>query len=80
MRPQLVANPAHDPEFVRTVRDVAAQERSWRVFEAKLRTRYPEATVRHSELSGDAGERWYVYRDGHYVGDSVRTVGSADED
>jgi hypothetical protein len=67
--PRLIINPADDGDFVAAVRDLVSGHRGWRSFEADLRTRYPEATVRASELSGQAGERWYVYRDGRWAGD-----------
>jgi hypothetical protein len=69
MNPALIVNPADDPDFVAAVRNLMSGQPGWKTFEARLRTRYPEATVRASELSGQAGERWYVYRDGHWAGD-----------
>lgn len=80
MRMQVIANPSSDGEFVRTVRELARRESSPRVFEANLRTRYPRATVRHGELSGRDGERWYVYRDGRWAGNGADPVGIAAED
>ena len=77
MPAQIVVNPANDAQFVRTVRELAGREHSRHAFEAKLRTRYPSAAVRHSELSGEAGERWYVYRDGRWAGDGMASSESA---
>lgn len=74
MHAQVIANPSSDADFVRTVRELARHERSARVFEANLRARYPRATVRHGELSGRDGERWYVYRDGRWAGDGADPV------
>jgi hypothetical protein len=74
MTPRLILNPADDADFVAAVRNLVAGHPGWRSLEAHLRTRYPEATVRTSELSGQAGERWYVYRDGHWAGDGSGIV------
>jgi hypothetical protein len=35
--------------------------------EAALRLTYPNARVRRRELSGEAVEIWYVYREGHWI-------------
>lgn len=37
--------------------------------EQRLREWAPDAMVRSSELSGEAGATWYVYRDGRYQAD-----------
>lgn len=69
-RRRLVCNPADDREFVSTATPLAQGERSLRTFEANLRTRYPEATVHDGTLSADHADRWYVYREGRWAGDS----------
>lgn len=71
MHVQVIPNPADDRQFVRTVRELARRELSHRLFEANLRVHYPRAIVRHSELSGRDGERWYVYRDGRWSADGT---------
>ncbi len=77
-RPELIANPADDEAFVETVRRLARGERDLGTFERRLRREYPNARVRHSVISGSDGARWYVYRDGAWVGDSTRRVGTAE--
>ncbi len=75
--PVVIANPADDAAFVETVRRLSRGERNDRAFERRLRARYPAARVRRGVLSGDESERWYVYRDGLWAGDSTRRVGGA---
>lgn len=77
-RPEVIANPADDGAFVETVRRLARGERDLGTFERRLRGHYPRARVRHSVISGSDGERWYVYRDGAWVGDSTRRVAIAE--
>jgi hypothetical protein len=68
-RPLIVANPPSDQEFRRMIdRFLLTSSSEPGDLEATLRTRYPEATVRRRELTGESVEVWYVYRDGHWIG------------
>ncbi len=77
-RAEVIANPAADEVFVGTVRRLAHGESDPETFERRLRRHYPNARVRQSVISGSDGERWYVYRDGAWIGDSTRAVGAAE--
>ncbi|HEX8939773.1 MAG TPA: hypothetical protein VF763_06380 [Candidatus Limnocylindrales bacterium] len=66
--PTLILNPPSDAEFARWAKRLALQKgMSPADLQALLRYRYPAAVVRRRELSGETGEVWYVYRDGHWV-------------
>jgi hypothetical protein len=62
----LVVNPTGDLVFRDHARRLAASSRDPLVLQARLRQHYPLAIVRRRELSGEAVEVWYVYRDGRW--------------
>jgi hypothetical protein len=66
--PTLVLNPDDDEEFAASAwRLVAEGATTAPELEAALRRTYPKALVRRRELSGEAVEIWYVYREGHWI-------------
>jgi hypothetical protein len=60
-------NPAADREFARIALAAALGAGTPDNLEALLRGAYPRVRVHVSEVSGSPG-RWYVYREGHWVG------------
>jgi hypothetical protein len=60
-------NPRDDVRFVALVDRLATGVRRPEDLEARLRATYPGVVVRARELSGEAVEVWYVYRDGSWV-------------
>ena len=67
VRPLLVVNPRSDIRFVQRVAELTADS-SWDLLglQAGLRSEFPDAVVRRRELSSEANEMWYVYRDGRW--------------
>jgi hypothetical protein len=65
--PQLLCFPSTDIGFATVVARAldASADRSIRGLEERLRARYPGVRIRRRDLSGEATETWYVYRDGH---------------
>ena len=60
-------NPRDDVEFVALVDELAASAARPQDLQRALRRTHPTALVRARELSGDAVEVWYVYRDGSWT-------------
>jgi hypothetical protein len=69
--PQLITNPGRDDAFrraaIRAVRSWTTVER----LEAELGARYPRVRVHERLLSAEPFVVWYVYRDGHWEGQSA---------
>jgi hypothetical protein len=65
-RPNLIVNPNGDAVFASHVRRLAADTDDPGALERALRERYPRVVVRRRELSGEAFEMWYVYREGQW--------------
>jgi hypothetical protein len=66
--PTLIVNPRRNEEFVLFVHDeFRAGAGSAAAFEARLRARYPLASVRERRLAGEAQATWYVYREGKWI-------------
>jgi hypothetical protein len=65
--PTLVINPGDDRQFRADVRAaLAAGADTPHALATRLRDRYPRVVVRRRELSDEAHEVWYVYRDGSW--------------
>ena len=62
---RLVVNPTTDMNFARLAHELAEASGSPEDLERQLRDRYVEARVVRGVT--DIVERWYVYRDGHWV-------------
>jgi hypothetical protein len=62
---RLVANPETDVDFQRLADELVTEVDAPEQLEKLLRKRYPRARV----VTGvtDILDRWYVYRDGHWV-------------
>jgi hypothetical protein len=60
-------NPREDVDFVALVDRLTPGADEPTDLEAGLRDVYPRAVVRSRDLSGEAVEVWYVYRDGTWV-------------
>jgi len=62
---RLVANPQSDVEFQRLAERLASEVDAPEQLEGLLRERYPRVRV----VTGvtDIVDRWYVYRDGHWI-------------
>ena len=68
-RPNLFVNPLSDQEFAQSTADlVTGGTARPEDLADQLRGEYPDVVARKREISGEA-ESWYVYRDGHWVGD-----------
>ena len=68
MPPRLMLNPRDDEPFVATATHlVATGADTPQRLQEELRKRYPAAVVRRRDLVGEAGDVWYVYRDGRWV-------------
>jgi hypothetical protein len=66
--PTLVLNPDDDEQFAAAALGLVMQgARTASRLQAALRRTYPAALVRRRELSGEAIEVWYVYREGHWI-------------
>lgn len=66
--PTLVLNPDDDEEFAASAWGLVAEgAMTAPQLEAGLRQTYSNARVRRRELSGEAVEVWYVYREGHWI-------------
>ncbi len=63
----LIINPANDASFVEAVDSVYKDAATIAELESRLRVRYPHATVRARQLSGETTQVWYVYRDGSWT-------------
>jgi hypothetical protein len=64
----LIINPRGDEAFVAFVHEeLRAGAHSVSAFEARLRSRYPRASVRERGLAGEARATWYVYREGKWT-------------
>ena len=68
-QPTLIINPRGDEAFVLFVQDEfrASSSSSAVAFEARLRTRYPLASVRERGLAGETSATWYIYREGRWI-------------
>ena len=67
MRPLLIVNPRSDVQFVQLVAELTADALTELAdVQTRLRQQYPSAIVRRRELSSEATEMWYVYRDGRW--------------
>jgi hypothetical protein len=67
VRPLLIVNPRSDVRFAQLVSELtgdATTEPS--DLQTRLREQFPNAIVRRRELSSEATEMWYVYRDGRW--------------
>lgn len=60
-------NPREDVDFVAMVDRLTPTVDEPDDLEAGLRDVYPRAVVRSRDLSGEAVDIWYVYRDGTWV-------------
>jgi hypothetical protein len=66
--PQLRINPATDLEFEDLALGLAIDIRATpESLQAELRRTFPRVVVHRRELSGEAVQVWYVYREGHWV-------------
>lgn len=63
----LIVNPSSDASFVEAVEAVYRNAATIAELESLLRVRYPRATVRARQLSGETAQVWYVYRDGSWT-------------
>ncbi len=63
--PRIVALPSADAEFGRWVRQAARDLADVPAIERRIRSRYPQARLRASELSGRDAVL-YAYRDGRW--------------
>lgn len=78
-RPVLNVNPRHDQAFVAAAEALLDDGmRSLTGFQDVLRRRFPDAVVRERDLSGEVGEVWYVFRDGHWVNGQTDSEPGAD--
>ena len=70
-QPTLIVNPASDIAFADLASQaVAALERlAPSELQRSLRVHHPNAVVRARDLANESLLVWYVYRDGHWVGD-----------
>jgi hypothetical protein len=68
MPPTLIINPAADALFA-DFAEVLLRDGADTIekLQRRLRAIYPLAVVHARELSGEAKQVWYVYRDGHWV-------------
>jgi hypothetical protein len=67
VRPLLIVNPRSDVRFVQLVAELTADALNELAdVQTRLREQYPSAIVRRRELSSEATEMWYVYRDGRW--------------
>jgi hypothetical protein len=64
---RLIVNPSNDASFVESVDAVRKDAATVAELESRLRVRYPRATVRARQLSGETAQIWYVYRDGSWT-------------
>ena len=70
MPPLLIVNPRSDVRFVELVAALTADGTFDQAdLQTRLRATYPNAVVRRRELSSEATEMWYVYRDGRWSPD-----------
>jgi hypothetical protein len=67
MHVSLITNPADDDQFRAAAEELLLRgaETAARLQE-RLRDTYPSASVVEG-IRDQAGERWYVYRDGHWI-------------
>ena len=66
--PQLVINPANDRELARQARALTVGGAlTPATLQVALRPQYPGLVVHRRELSGEAFETWYVYREGRWI-------------
>jgi hypothetical protein len=63
----LIVNPSNDAAFVEAVEAARKDAATIIELESRLGVRYPRATVRARQLSGETAEVWYVYRDGSWT-------------
>lgn len=67
-RPVLVLNPREDTVFTGFAEALVTDGTTTASeLQARLRERYPLATVRPRDLSSEQTSIWYVYREGHWV-------------
>jgi hypothetical protein len=66
----VIANPPGDRRF-RSMIDsfLVSGGRRPEELESILRVRYRAALVRQRDLAGERFDVWYVYRDGHWIGE-----------
>ena len=71
----LIVNPASDVAFAdQALQAVAALERlAPAELQRSLRVQHPNTVVRARDLANESLLVWYVYRDGHWVGDEPQT-------
>jgi hypothetical protein len=62
---RLIINPQTDGDFGRRVNELAGQARGPEELEVLLRSEYPRTVVARGVI--DVVERWYVYREGHWI-------------
>jgi hypothetical protein len=68
--PLLIINPRSDVRFVQLVAELTASGSTDPAdLQSRLRAEFPDAIVRRRELSSEATEMWYVYRDGRWSPD-----------
>jgi hypothetical protein len=68
VRPLLIVNPRSDIRFMQRVAELTDDaELGPTDLQARLRVEFPAAIVRPRELSSEATEVWYVYRDGRWT-------------
>ena len=72
--PMLILSPPDDHAFVTAARSAVEIGMSPAQLELILRARYPNAVVRERELIGERFEIWYVYRDGHWIPPTKRSM------
>jgi hypothetical protein len=68
-RPTLIVNPIADRDFARFAELELDASGTVDELQALLRAEYPHSVVHARALSGEHVLAWYVYRDGHWVGD-----------
>jgi len=70
VRPLLIVNPRSDIRFMQLVAELTGDaETDPAELQSRLRAEFPNTVVRRRELSSEATEMWYVYRDGRWSPD-----------
>ncbi len=75
LAPTLIVNPLTDREFAAFAGEQAQEGAVPGDLQARLRERYPRASVRKRDLSGEPASVWYVYRDGSWTSGEQPTEG-----
>lgn len=76
MKTNVVCNPSEDSDFKRFAEGHVQLTGSPAELERRLRARYPAARVVEGISNGFGPERWYAYRDGHWISGDPRRAGA----